>query len=68
MSVLPAVKEGDRVTRLQDNTLRIKNVRKDDAGAYTCQATIRGRPIKQDKQISVVVNGKSWFHTFHTHF
>uniref|UniRef100_A0A8C4ZH90 Neural cell adhesion molecule 3 n=1 Tax=Gadus morhua TaxID=8049 RepID=A0A8C4ZH90_GADMO len=48
--------EGDRVTRLQDNSLRIKNVRKDDAGTYTCQATIRGRPIKQDKQISVVVN------------
>ena len=61
MSVLPAVKDGDRVWHMQDNSLYIKNVRKDDAGTYSCQATIRGRPIKKSLPISVVVNGKALF-------
>ena len=62
MSVLPAVKDEDRVCRMEDNSLRIKNVREDDAGTYSCQATISGRAIKKNLPISVVVNGKSWSH------
>ena len=62
MSVLPAVKDEARVCRMEDNSLRIKNVREDDAGTYSCQATISGRAVKKNLPISVVVNGKSWSH------
>ncbi|CAL8248488.1 unnamed protein product [Lota lota] len=48
--------DGDRVWHMQNNSLHIKDVRKDDAGTYSCQASIRGRPIKKILPISVVVN------------
>ncbi|XP_026225634.1 neural cell adhesion molecule 1 isoform X1 [Anabas testudineus] len=47
---------GAHVRRLSDNTLRIEKVKREDAGTYTCQAHIRGRPISQQLVISVVVN------------
>ncbi|XP_034553796.1 neural cell adhesion molecule 1 [Notolabrus celidotus] len=47
---------GGRVSRLPDNTLQIEEVQRDDAGTYTCQAQIRGRPIYQRLRVSVVVN------------
>ncbi|XP_053183246.1 neural cell adhesion molecule 1 [Scomber japonicus] len=48
--------EGRRVHQMQDNALRIGKVKGDDAGTYTCQAQIRGRPIRKDLPISVVIN------------
>ncbi|CAK6954324.1 neural cell adhesion molecule 1 [Scomber scombrus] len=48
--------EGRRVHQMKDNALRIGKVKGDDAGTYMCQAQIRGRPIRQDLPISVVVN------------
>ncbi|XP_074539291.1 neural cell adhesion molecule 1 [Halichoeres trimaculatus] len=47
---------GRRVRKLQDNTLFIEKVQRDDAGTYNCQAQIRGRPIHKTLPVSVVVN------------
>ncbi|KAM6994176.1 neural cell adhesion molecule 1 [Tautogolabrus adspersus] len=47
---------GRHVRHLPDNTLLITDVRKEDAGTYTCQAEIRGRSIIKQLAISVVVN------------
>ncbi|KAK0148453.1 Neural cell adhesion molecule 1 [Merluccius polli] len=44
----------EHVRLLQDNSLNIMNVSKDDAGKYVCQATIHGRPIQKMLEISVV--------------
>ncbi|KAK2844252.1 hypothetical protein Q5P01_010911 [Channa striata] len=46
--------EGRRIRRLHDNTLRIENIKRDDAGTYVCQAQIRGRSIYQQLSVSVV--------------
>ncbi|XP_054477052.1 neural cell adhesion molecule 1 isoform X2 [Anoplopoma fimbria] len=47
---------GKRVHQQPDNTVLIKNVTREDAGTYVCQAQIRGRSIKQTLNFSVVVN------------
>lgn len=44
--------------QLPDNTLFIKNVKREDAGLYVCQAQIRGRPVNKQLNVSVVVNGQ----------
>uniref|UniRef100_A0A8C2WG09 Neural cell adhesion molecule 3 n=1 Tax=Cyclopterus lumpus TaxID=8103 RepID=A0A8C2WG09_CYCLU len=46
----------DRVRRLPDGTVHIKQVKREDAGTYVCLAQIRGRPIKEELPVSVVVN------------
>ncbi|XP_040901146.1 neural cell adhesion molecule 1 [Toxotes jaculatrix] len=48
--------EGERVRKMTDNTLRIENVKREDAGTYVCQAKISGRPVSQELLISVFVN------------
>ncbi|XP_030014772.1 neural cell adhesion molecule 1 isoform X1 [Sphaeramia orbicularis] len=45
-----------RVHQRTDNTLVIRNVKRDDGGTYVCQAQIRGRPVYQQQLVSVVVN------------
>lgn len=50
--------EGNRVRQLPDNTLVIEKVEREDAGTYVCQGQIRGRPINQRLNVSVVVNGQ----------
>ncbi|KAJ3598525.1 hypothetical protein NHX12_002036 [Muraenolepis orangiensis] len=56
--------EGQRVRHLQtqNNSLHIADVRREDAGTYYCQATIRGRPIQKHLSISVVVNAPPTVH------
>lgn len=44
--------------QLQDNTLFIEKVKREDAGTYTCQAQIKGRPTSRKLPVSVVVNGR----------
>uniref|UniRef100_A0A3B4BAJ1 Ig-like domain-containing protein n=1 Tax=Periophthalmus magnuspinnatus TaxID=409849 RepID=A0A3B4BAJ1_9GOBI len=39
-----------------NNTLFIGQVKREDAGAYVCQAQIKGRPIFQSLSVSVVIN------------
>ncbi|KAM3838265.1 neural cell adhesion molecule 1 [Diretmus argenteus] len=48
--------EGARIRKLPDNSLRIEEVKREDAGTYVCQAAIKGRPISQKLSISMVVN------------
>ncbi|XP_037309000.2 neural cell adhesion molecule 1 isoform X1 [Pungitius pungitius] len=50
-----------RVRRLPDNTVLFQTVKREDAGTYVCQAHIRGRPINQMLQVSVVVNAPPSF-------
>ncbi|XP_068592517.1 neural cell adhesion molecule 1 [Cebidichthys violaceus] len=54
--------EGRRVHRLSDNSVLIENVKKEDAGTYVCEAQIRGRPIKRQLAVSVVVNAPPSVH------
>nr|XP_046256510.1 neural cell adhesion molecule 1 [Scatophagus argus] len=54
--------EGRRVRQLSDHTLHIEKVKREDAGTYTCQAQIRGRPVYQNLAISVVVNAPPTVH------
>lgn len=53
---------GRRVRRLSDNSLLIENVKREDAGTYVCEAQIRGRPIKRQLSVSVVVNAPPSVH------
>ncbi|XP_028280604.1 neural cell adhesion molecule 1 [Parambassis ranga] len=53
---------GRRVRHMSDNTLLIENVKREDAGTYTCKAQIRGRPIYQQLAVSVVVNAPPTVH------
>ncbi|KAG9335413.1 hypothetical protein JZ751_004735 [Albula glossodonta] len=46
----------DRITVLEDRSLRIANTRQGDQGTYTCEASIKGRPISERKAISIVIN------------
>ncbi|XP_055083890.1 neural cell adhesion molecule 1 [Periophthalmus magnuspinnatus] len=45
-----------RVWQQRNNTLFIGQVKREDAGAYVCQAQIKGRPIFQSLSVSVVIN------------
>eukprot|EP00066_Takifugu_rubripes_P014431 XP_011603697.1 PREDICTED: neural cell adhesion molecule 1-like [Takifugu rubripes] len=49
-------KAGGRFQQKPDNSLFIENVRREDAGTYTCQGQIRGRGIYSNLSVSVVVN------------
>ncbi|XP_031729619.1 neural cell adhesion molecule 1 isoform X1 [Anarrhichthys ocellatus] len=53
---------GRRVHRLSDNSVLIENVKREDAGTYVCEAQIRGRPIKRQLSVSVVVNAPPSVH------
>ncbi|KAM6936688.1 neural cell adhesion molecule 1 [Lycodopsis pacificus] len=53
---------GRRVRQLSNNSLLIENVTREDAGTYVCEAQIRGRTIKQQLPISVVVNAPPSVH------
>lgn len=44
--------------QLEDNTLLIEKVKREDAGTYICHAQIKGRPITQQLRVSVVINGR----------
>lgn len=44
--------------QLNDNTLLIEKVMRDDAGTYICHAQVRGRPIYKQLSVSVVINGQ----------
>ncbi|KAL2084473.1 hypothetical protein ACEWY4_019991 [Coilia grayii] len=44
-----------RITILPDMSLQIANVQRDDRGLYTCNATIKGRPVFRVLDISVVI-------------
>ncbi|XP_018582435.2 neural cell adhesion molecule 1 isoform X1 [Scleropages formosus] len=46
----------DRVKVLNDNSLQILDIRREDRGAYVCEGKIRSRPISKTLTISVVVN------------
>ncbi|CAN9513936.1 unnamed protein product [Ophioblennius macclurei] len=48
--------------QLPDNSLRIEQVRREDAGTYICNAKIRGRPVLKPLSISVVVNAPPTVH------
>ncbi|XP_043117245.1 neural cell adhesion molecule 1 isoform X2 [Puntigrus tetrazona] len=41
---------------LPDKSLQILGIQQEDSGIYTCEGRIRGRPIKRELQISVIVN------------
>ncbi|XP_058602559.1 neural cell adhesion molecule 1 isoform X3 [Onychostoma macrolepis] len=41
---------------LPDKSLQIRGIQQEDSGSYTCEGKIKGRPIKRELQISVVVN------------
>ncbi|XP_029307941.1 neural cell adhesion molecule 1 isoform X2 [Cottoperca gobio] len=47
---------GKRVRQLIDNTVLIEKVKREDAGTYVCKAQIRGRPVREQLSVSVVVN------------
>ncbi|XP_034031216.1 neural cell adhesion molecule 1 isoform X2 [Thalassophryne amazonica] len=53
---LYASSSGMRVYQMADNTLRIGQINREDAGTYVCQAKIKGRPVSKKRNISVVVN------------
>ncbi|XP_062394665.1 neural cell adhesion molecule 1 isoform X2 [Sardina pilchardus] len=45
-----------RITVRRDNFLQIDDIQREDRGTYTCKAYIKGRPISDTLNISVVVN------------
>lgn len=58
ISVLVSLTSGSHLRQLPDNALLIKNVKREDAGTYFCQAKITGRMVEQRLSVSVVVNGQ----------
>ncbi|XP_041962471.1 neural cell adhesion molecule 1 isoform X1 [Alosa sapidissima] len=45
-----------RITVRPDNILQIDDIQREDRGTYTCKAFIKGRPLFETLDISVVVN------------
>ncbi|XP_064161370.1 neural cell adhesion molecule 1 isoform X3 [Anguilla rostrata] len=46
----------ERISMLPDNSLKIAKIERKHHGTYTCEASIRNRPISEQLPISVVVN------------
>lgn len=43
---------------LSDRSLQIVRIQPEDHGTYICEGKIKGRPVKRELQVSVVVNGE----------